>query len=100
MNAVPTGPRIGSRRVYTGHELPLLYPGEHASATLDSDAIARTIAEAHASGQTQVRMPVAGWLVEPMPGWHGWFLRWRYRLVGRWRHATIKVEAIVEASDD
>lgn len=79
LSLVPTDPPIGEPRVYTGLPLPILYPGEKVSA-----AISRTDVEAAVrSGRSTVEVTGA-LLVEPMPGWHGRWLRWRYRVWGRW----------------
>jgi hypothetical protein len=67
-----TAPPVGVPRVVEGEELPVLYPGEQASAQFPPDMLQRLVA-----GE---RLRPSGWLVEPMPGWHGAYLRWRYRL--------------------
>ena len=69
--------KIGTPRLYPGNTIPVLYPGEQAQGRL-----AREAGVAAADGV--VTAPVIEWLVEPMPGWYGWWLRWRYRLWGRW----------------
>lgn len=65
-------PPIGVPRGYDGPAVPILYPGEQMSAR---------VALTEASGGD---VPIAGWLVEPMPGWRGWWLRTRYRVWDRW----------------
>ncbi len=88
---------IGVPRLYEGPVLPRLYPGEQASAQLDP----QSVAEAFDQGGGELR--VVGWLVEPMPGWAGWWLRTRWRIWGRWfsrgqaqLDASVSVEAVQE----
>lgn len=74
-------PKVGERRVYPGHTIPVLYPGEQATSmpvSLDQ------ILDAAIAGE---EVAVADWLVEPAPGVRAWCLRWRYRLIGRWQSA-------------
>jgi hypothetical protein len=71
-------PTIGEPRVYPGEEVPVLYPGEVASAHVHPAALL----EALERGEREV--PIQNWIVEPMPGWRGWWLRTRYRVWGRW----------------
>jgi hypothetical protein len=78
-------PRIGVPRIVNGAELPVLYPGERAQAQFGTDAVARLV-EGHI-------LAPDGWLVEPMPGWRGLYLRWRYRLLGRWLGGQPKITA-------
>jgi hypothetical protein len=59
--------RIGEPRVVSGPTIPVLYPGEQASATAFED-----------NGDGTVT-PI-DWLIEPMPGWRGARLRALYRL--------------------
>lgn len=73
----PTPP-IGVPRCYDGHVLPILYPGEVASARIDPEAVL----EALECGLD--RVPIAGWLVEPAPGWFATYQRVRWRIWGRW----------------
>lgn len=63
-----TGPKIGEPRLCDGPTLPVLYPGEKATA-----------ASVAFDGTGFV---VTSWMVEPQTGWYGLFLRWRYRLLG------------------
>ncbi len=64
-------PPIGVPREYTSPDLPLLYPGEqaHAEGRLNAD-----------TGDVVIEI----WLVEPMAGWRGRWLRFRWRYWGRW----------------
>jgi hypothetical protein len=73
-------PKIGVPRVIAGPTIPVLYPGETASAqyTLTPEFLA-----AMEPGRP-VELPVTDWIIEPISGWRGVWLRWRYRLVGRW----------------
>lgn len=74
-------PRIGIVRLYAGTEIPELYPGERATAQpIPLDEIVALLADADGP----VAIPVREWIVEPMPGLYGAYLRWRYRLIGRW----------------
>jgi hypothetical protein len=61
---------IGHPRIVDAPTIPVLYPGEVARAH-------RIKWAADGSGS------VDGWLIEPMPGWRGWWLRWSYRLFWR-----------------
>ncbi len=71
-------PPIGVPRCYDCATMPLLYPGETASAQISHET-AMAILERRVAD-----VVVSGWLVEPMPGWLGWWLRTRYRIWGRW----------------
>ncbi len=57
-------PPLGVRREYEGDAVKVLYPGEQATATVRPR-----------NGQ------VSHWVVTPMPGWYGRWLRLR---VSRW----------------
>jgi hypothetical protein len=67
-------PRIGEPRLYPGNTIPMLYPGEVATAQLH---VERMITFAVESGARVV--PVTQWVVEPAPGWYMAWLRWQYR---------------------
>lgn len=71
-------PTIGEPRIYAGGSIPILYPGERATARVDPEALIA----AHARGETTVA--ITDWIVEPTPGWRGRWLRLRYRVWGRW----------------
>lgn len=75
-------PPIGIPRCYDGSELPILYPGEVALPQVAPGAIEAALAAGLQHGTVTVQ--VTGWLVEPTPGWRGWWLRTRYRCWGRW----------------
>jgi hypothetical protein len=61
---------IGETRFIDGPVIPVLYPGEMASSmSVEQDA----------DGDWQV----ARWVVEPLPGWRGRWLRLHWRLRGR-----------------
>lgn len=84
-------PTIGEPRLYAGGSIPILYPGERATAHVDAEAIIA----AHARGETEV--PITEWTVEPAPGWHAWWLRVRYRVWGRWfSRSAPRLESNVE----
>jgi hypothetical protein len=72
-------PPIGVPRVYDTHELPILYPGERASAQLTPMDFRRAVRHGDV-----VEVELSGWIVEPAPGWHARWLRIRYRIFGRW----------------
>jgi hypothetical protein len=76
-----TTPKIGHPRVYPGHVVPVIYPGEVASAQL---GITEATLRAARETQQPVSLQVTGWIVEPAPGWHAWWRRTRYRYWGRW----------------
>lgn len=83
-----TKPAIGEPRIYTGGSIPILYPGETATARVDP----ATLMAALERGETEV--PVTDWTVEPAPGWHAWWLRLRYRVWGQWfASGAPKIEA-------
>lgn len=71
-------PVIGEPRIYAGGTVPILYPGETATAHVDPEAVMAALARGEDS------VPVRDWTVEPAPGWHAWWLRLRYRVWGRW----------------
>jgi hypothetical protein len=76
---VPTDPPIGEPRVYTGLPIPILYPGETVSAAISRQDIEAAVR----SGRSTVEITGA-FLVEPMPGWRGRWVRWQYRVLWRW----------------
>jgi hypothetical protein len=95
MASPPTSPPIGVPRVYDGAELPLLYPGEVASVQVSPEAL-----QAALQHEGPCAIPVTGWLVEPTPGWQGWWLRLRYRIWGRWfSHGAPKLEIRTRVGD-
>lgn len=60
----------GTPRLIASETIPMLYPGEKAVAAgfrVEDDHVI-----------------ITSWMIEPMPGWRGRWLRWRYRLFGRW----------------
>jgi hypothetical protein len=59
--------KIGQRRVVVGRVIPSLYPGEMAHATR---------VETNSDGT----FSAADWLIEPLPGWRGRWLRLRFRV--------------------
>jgi hypothetical protein len=67
-----TPPTRAARRLYE-HEPPVVYPGEQATAMI-------------ATYDHGTCVEVSLWLVEPMPGWRGWWRRTRYRWWGQWVH--------------
>jgi hypothetical protein len=67
----------GVPRVYDGSVLPVLYPGEMARPEVQPIPMARL-------ARGPVEVIVTGWIVEPAPGWHAWWLRVRWRIWGRW----------------
>lgn len=71
-------PPIGEPRLYDGATIPILYPGETATARVDPAALHAAVL----NGDHEV--PVMGWTVEPAPGWKARWLRVRYRVWGRW----------------
>lgn len=80
-------PEIGVPRVYDGPELPLLYPGEFASAIVRADATeAIDIAEglARAINDGFIDPAIDGWTVEPVPGIAAALQRSAYKYVFRW----------------
>lgn len=77
-------PPIGRPRVYDSALLPMLYPGEVARPNVDQAAFEAMLERASPSGDLVVDVPITGWIVEPMAGWEGRWLRWRYRVWGRW----------------
>jgi len=81
-------PPIGVPRCYPGPGLPVLYPGERATAQFEFE----NFFDAVTTGRD---VQVLNWLVEPVPGWYGWYLRTRWRLFGRWGTLTrpAKLEA-------
>ncbi len=56
-------PKIGVPRIYTGPTIDVLYPGEEAHVII-----------------TPNKKVIEDWIVEPMPGFHGWYLRMKYRI--------------------
>lgn len=74
----PITPPIGEPRVYDQGTIPVLYPGEVATARIDPDAVAAALQR----GEDQVA--ITQWTVEAAPGWHARWLRVRYRVWGRW----------------
>lgn len=94
-------PPIGVPRVYDDTDvLPVLLPGEVARPTTEP-TITQAIREQLDRGEV-IELRVTGWSVEPMPGFHGWYLRMRWRLWGHWfSHGKPKVSAsVVEVSRD
>ncbi len=88
-----TSPPIGVPRCYDGPGIPILYPGEVASALFEPGAVNRALAFG-----TPVQ-PI-GWMIEPAPGWFARYLRWRYRCFGRWfSRGAPKFETRVELVD-
>jgi len=73
-------PKIGVPRVYPPGALPVLYPGERAGA-LFKVPVKQLMRDGQATLTTD---EIDGWVVEPLPGCYGLFLRWRYRLVYQW----------------
>jgi hypothetical protein len=71
-------PAIGEPRIYEGDTIPKLYPGEVAIAQIDPATMVAAMQRGEAS------VAVTSWMVEPMPGWEGRWLRLRYRVWGRW----------------
>jgi len=65
MSATPGEPRL-----VAGETIPRLFPGEVAHA-----------ASFRMDGQQII---ITSWMIEPMPGWRGHWLRWRWRWIGRW----------------
>jgi hypothetical protein len=61
---------IGQVAEVEGAVIPILYPGEMAIST-------KTVMTEEGT------IHVLAWRIEPLSGWHGWWLRWRYRLVDR-----------------
>jgi hypothetical protein len=74
---------IGQPRLSAGDVMPVLYPGEIATARLDIGDAINALVEG-VSGRDWMELPVREWLIEPMPGWKGRWLRLRYRVWGRW----------------
>jgi hypothetical protein len=67
-------PKVGEPRMYPGDTIPILYPGEVATAQLNFERITFAL-------QTGERVvPVTHWIVEPAPGWYHAWLRWQYRV--------------------
>lgn len=62
--------KIGERRIYD-ETLGILYPGEHATAIVDVEI------DEHGYVVTET---VQHWMVEPIPGFWGWWDRMDYRL--------------------
>jgi hypothetical protein len=58
-----------------------MYPGEVASIQirLSTDELVAAITDGHL-----IKCELVDWLIEPMPGWRGVVLRWRWRMWGRW----------------
>lgn len=77
-------PKIGTVRVVVGPQKPTIYPGEMASATVSEEEFEAALASAASTKGARIEIAPTGWTVEPMPGRRGLYLRWRYRLVGRW----------------
>jgi hypothetical protein len=77
-----TKPRIGEPRIYEGEVLPVLYPGERATAILEADEFLLADPEElrYLQRGFPSRITVKQWLVEPVPTWWGAFRRWQYRL--------------------
>lgn len=71
-------PAIGNTRVVHGSALPVLWPGEMASAQFDRESVVRAF-KRRASA-----LEPSGWLVEPMPGVRGWWIRTRYQVFWWW----------------
>lgn len=103
-----TTPPIGVPRIYEGHQVPVLYPGERLlSRGVPLQDLVRAILAAEACGETEAVLPLSGWLVEPDPSWLGLYRRWRYRLMGQWvaRYASWAVRSrvtvdVVSAPED
>lgn len=74
---VSSTPRIGVPRLYSGTEIPVLYPGEQVTPILDGGSINALVAR----GITEIQ--ISNWLVGPTPGFVGWYRRVRYRFVER-----------------
>ena len=62
---------------------PDVYPGEQAIAIFDPRVVDRALRLARAGLGHDSIAPLA-YRVEPMPGPHGRYLRWRWRLWGCW----------------
>ena len=78
-------PRIGEPRLYEG-TVKVLYPGEQAQAIVPADDIESAVLQARRLGALalQIDPQRLQWFVEPIPGWHGWWRRMRYRVIGQW----------------
>jgi hypothetical protein len=78
-------PAIGVPRIYAGDTIPVLYHGETATARIDSGVVFNALTrDSDVSVSEWMGVPVREWTVEPTPGWEGRWLRWRYRVWGRW----------------
>lgn len=87
-------PPIGEPRLYHG-TVEILYPGEMAHATVDPARLAECLT-------TGAPLEVTDWIVEPMPGVVGWWLRTRYRItrgLGRRTGGTPRVDASLRVTD-
>lgn len=93
--ANPKKPKIGVPRVYDTATCPVILPGEVAEAKIDLAELIRLIQE-DPKGNHIFNPPIAGWTVEPVPGWHGRYLRIRYRVWGRWFSGKPKLEVDVK----
>jgi len=92
-------PGIGEPRIYEGGVIPIIYPGESASPRgFTGPELLVAFREALARGEAQVSLSASGWLVGPSPGVYAAFLRWRYRLIGRFSRATPKLTVTVTAT--
>lgn len=83
-------PRVGIPRVYNTAICPAILPGEVAEAKIDLEELIRLIQ--NSPDGRYIDPPIKGWTVEPAPGWHAWFLRLRYRLIGQWFGGKPKLE--------
>ncbi len=62
----------------------VIYPGERAMAQVDLDAMQALVQTLESAQFAGLSVPVIGWIVEPIPGWYGWWLRLHYRVWGQW----------------
>lgn len=79
-------PPAGVPRVYHGATVPVIYPGETATATIDARAMFDAIEAAIATGQTEIHGEAlaTGWTVEGGPGRMARARRVWFRVVAWW----------------
>lgn len=77
--SIPMTPPIGEPWICLG-QIRILYPGEVASAHVTEAQLLAALA----AGQTSVQ--IEEYIVEPGRGFDMWWLRFSYRLFGRYLH--------------